>query len=208
MSGPPFPAVHTTASLHTPAGGQYSVLVLRHEGDHAIVARPGGLLEPDGLEVGAAVDITWSGEAGQHLLSAEIVDATGEAGMRTWTLRSTGLPVELDRRAYPRVDLNVPMTLGIVGRWAPLDTCLLVDLSEVGLRARLSRADAEHLDPDVELAIRFTADGVDFTMLGRALRLKAVGAERDLVDVVILFDLTPESRALLRAALAAEDDGA
>ncbi|MFT4265191.1 MAG: PilZ domain-containing protein [Nocardioides sp.] len=180
--------------------------MLRHEGDFAVVARPSGLTVPEGLEIGAAIDVTWSGDAGQQLVPAEIVATTLQSGMQTWTLRPTGTPVELDRRAYPRFGLNIPMTLGIVGQTQALASCLLVDLSEVGLRARLDRVDAEQLDPDVELAIRFTADGVDFNMLGRSLRLKAVGSEVDLVDVVVLFDLTPESRTLLRTALAAEDD--
>ncbi|UDY24467.1 PilZ domain-containing protein [Nocardioides sp. Kera G14] len=200
------PAVNQTVALHTSGGGQYSALVLRHEDGCAVVARPNGLTEPEGLEPTVTIDITWSGDVGQHLVPAEIVAAAVEPGLQTWTLRPIGVALELDRRLFPRIDLNVPMTLGIVGQRTALGTCLLVDLSEVGLRARLDRTEAEQLDADTELAIRFTADGVDFTMLGRALRLKAVGAEEDLVDVVILFDLTADSRALLRAALAAEVD--
>jgi hypothetical protein len=208
MSFSHLPARHKTAALHTPAGGRYSVVVLRHDDELAVVGRPSTLTGHEGLELGAGVDVTWSGEAGEQLIPAEIVRASNEAGLQTWTLRTIGVPVELDRRAFRRVDLNVAMTLGIVGELEPLATCLLVDLSEVGLRARLPRGDAIKLDPDYELAIQFTADGVEFNMLGRPLRLTAVGAAVDLVDVVVLFDLTPDSRALIRTALAATAEDA
>ncbi|WP_300678374.1 PilZ domain-containing protein [Nocardioides sp.] len=203
MSFSHLPAQNKTAALHTSAGGRYSVVVLRHDDELAVVGRPSSLTAAEGLDLGTTIDVTWSGTAGEQLIPAEIVRASTETGLQTWTLRTIGVPVELDRRAFRRVDVNVPMTLGIVGDLEPLATCLLVDLSEVGLRARLPRRDAAQLDPDYELAIQFTADGVEFNMLGRPLRLTAVGADVDLVDVVVLFDLTPDSRALLRTALAA-----
>lgn len=202
----PTPTSNKTASLHTPAGGRFSVVVLHQDDDEVAVGRPTSLTPTEELAPGAELHLTWSGEAGQQLIPIQVLETSTEAGVQTWKLQATGPGVELDRRAYPRVGLNVPMDLGIVGHLTTLTTCLLVDLSEVGLRTRLRRAEAEQLGPELELAIRFTADGVDFNMLGRALRMNAVGAMTDLVDLVVLFDLTPESRTLLRTALAAADE--
>lgn len=207
MSFPLLPRENMPAHLHA-GDAAHQVVVLRHDGALAVVARPLGHAETDPLPLtlGDAAEVTWIGKSGEQLIPVEIVAIGIEDAYETWTLRSAGLPMEFDRRAYPRVDLNVPMTLGIVGQLTPLAECLLADLSEVGLRARLNRTDAAHVAAELELAIEFTADGFDFTMLGRAVRIHAVDGDDDLADVVVVFDLTPEGRALLRTALAAQEE--
>lgn len=197
------PDLGQTATLHASVGGQCAVTVLSVRDDMIVLIRPAGLPEPEGLEVGAVAELMWPAERGVRLVPVRIVESSSPSGARMWTVRAVGPALRIDRRAYDRVPMGTTMSIASVHTGGSPTRCLLVDISEAGLRARMTRTEAHLLGVDEPMRMGLTVDGVGYALLGRVLRTSHVLEEPDSVDVVVLFDVPRVTQDQLRASLAA-----
>lgn len=203
VDGVTLPEVGQTATLHASVGGQCAVTVLSARDGSIVLIRPAGLPEPEELDEGATAELMWPADRGVRLVPVQIVDASSPSGARMWTVRVEGPALRIDRRAYERVPMGTSMSIGSVHAGGPPTRCLLVDISEAGLRARMSRTEAHLLGVDEPMRMGVTVDGAGFALLGRVLRTSTVVEDPDSVDVVVLFDIPRSTQDQLRAALAA-----
>lgn len=197
------PDVGQTATLHASVGGQCAVTVLSTRDDAIVLIRPMGLPEPEELDDGASAELMWPADRGVRLLPVRIVESTSPSGARMWTVRPGGPTLRIDRRAYDRVPMGTSMSIASVHAGGAPIRCLLVDISEAGLRARMSRTEAHLLGVDEPMRMGVTVDGAGYALLGRVLRTSHVVADPDAVDVVVLFDIPRSTQDQLLASLAA-----
>lgn len=197
------PDIGQTATLHASVGGQCAVTVLSARDDLIVLIRPAGLPEPEELEVDAVAELMWPADRGVRLVPVRIIESSSPSGARMWTVRTIGPTLRIDRRAYDRVPMGTPMSIASVHTGGSPTRCLLADISEAGLRARMTRTEAHLLGVDEPMRMGVTIDGSGYALLGRVLRISPVVEDPDAVDVVVLFDLPRVTQDQLRAALAA-----
>lgn len=203
VDGVVLPDIGQTATLHASVGGQCAVTVLSVRGDAIVLIRPMGLPEPEELDEGATAELMWPAERGVRLLPVHIIDSSSPSGARMWTVRVGGPALRIDRRAYERVPMGTTMSIASVHAGGSPTRCLLVDLSEAGLRARMSRTQAHLLGVDEPMRMGVTVDGAGYALLGRVLRTSTVLEDPEMVDVVVLFDIPRSTQDQLLASLAA-----
>ena len=197
------PAIGQTATLHASVGGQCAVTVLSAAETAIVLIRPAGMPEPEALDAGARAELMWPGNRGVRLLPVLVVEVSSPSGARMWTVRPRGQALRIDRRAYERVEMGTSMSIASVNASGRPTRCLLVDVSEAGLRARMTPEQAEQLDVDDPMRMGLTIDGSGYALLGRVLRTSVVVEDPDAVDVVVLFDVPRSTQEQLRASLSA-----
>jgi hypothetical protein len=203
VDGVVLPDIGQTATLHASVGGQCAVTVLSVRGDALVLIRPMGLPEPEELDEGATAELMWPADRGVRLLPVQILEASSPSGARMWTVRVSGPALRIDRRAYERVPMGTSMSIASVHAGGSPTRCLLVDISEAGLRARMSRTEAHLLGVDEPMRMGVTVDGAGYALLGRVLRTSTVVEDPDSVDVVVLFDIPRSTQDQLLGSLAA-----
>lgn len=201
VDGVVLPAIGQTATLHASVGGQCAVTVLGASDASLVLVRPAGLPEPEDLEPGSNAELMWPADRGVRLLPVTITESSSHSGARVWSVRPSGPVLRIDRRAYARVMMGTSMSFASVSAGGSPTRCLLVDISEAGLRARMTTAEAEGLDVDEPMRMGVTVDGNGYALIGRVLRASPVVGETDVVDVVVLFDVPRSTQDQLRGSL-------
>jgi hypothetical protein len=159
---------------------------------------PGNL---QGETVGTPYVVRWSTERGLHDVTVRYLgrERIGPAVLG-WRLRVSGPVTKLQRRAYARVDVAVPVEFAVLAapgrepaRGAGSATILrglTVNLSEGGVLATLEPAGPLPLDAPVVL--RFDLGGQRFVLSGRIVRVQPAPGRPGLVGVAVRFD-TPDA---------------
>ncbi|CAN5229372.1 MAG: PilZ domain-containing protein [Nocardioides sp.] len=118
-------------------------------------------------------------------------------------LLATGLgePEKAQRRAHMRIPMGTSMKLNVI-EGLPQTSCILVDISEAGLRAEVPADLAPRMSVGAPAQAGFGVGGTGFMLTGTVHRIadQARAEAPGTRDVVVLFDI-PENtqRALARA---------
>jgi hypothetical protein len=151
--------------------------------------------------VGERLVLSWGTRSGTATLPAKVVDTSVQPSPR-WRVQVEDKPVNLERRAFVRLNAQLPLALRAKDR---LITATLRDISEGGLRCRFAGAAGVEAGDEVEVAVEL--HGWTLTTAAAVLRVLAVndGHRDDRHELaLLLLDLSEAQAARIRRYIFAE----
>ncbi|MDH2414872.1 PilZ domain-containing protein [Nocardioides sp. CER19] len=166
------------------------------------VARPFDLPLDGGPTTGSPLELTWGSDGGSFSLPVELAETVRDGHVALWVVTPKGEATRSQRRAHFRLDLDGDVALTVQDE--AFDGHL-VDVSEAGLRVRLTPQDARAFRPGSPVTAAFEIRQERFGVAGRVLRSwpSARANGDDATDVVLVLELPePQARDLRRAMMA------
>lgn len=206
MNAPPTYEPPGTNSLLTVDIGGLSANIAagvasRVEGQFAgdlLIAAPRFTGDLDPVRAGLPVLLRWVGPRGALSLATELVEVR-RGQLTIWRVRPVGQVLISQRRDFARAPLSTPITLvPVVEELVLVTTGSLVDLSEGGLRARVS---GRPFISGTAVEAHLELEGVPVTFEAQVLRSGDFDRTSETHEVVLLIVAGPHGERIRRVVL-------
>jgi hypothetical protein len=155
-----------------------------HDAGDLLIAAPRYAGDLDPVRAGLPVVLRWVGPRGALSLATELVEVR-RGQLTTWRVRPVGQVLISQRRDFARAPLSTPITLvPVVADLVLVTTGSLVDLSEGGLRARVS---GRPLVSGTAVEAHLELDGEPVTFAAEVLRSGEFDRTSETHEVVLLI---------------------
>ena len=168
VASPPWPGLHTRVDVFGPACDTWlPSLVEDRDGGLLQLAIPNapGTIVPVVAEPGDLLMVHWATPRGAVQVNCRLRHVR-RSGLPSWSVQALALPVVRERRAYVRIEVNLPLLLMPQLGEPPLEGWA-VDLSEGGMRV-VTRDD--ELDIGRRLLLEMDIDGETVFVHAEVLR--------------------------------------
>jgi hypothetical protein len=199
------PAPHSPLVLRDLEGHVWQSRLEALEDDTLTVARPFDLPLEDSPAPGARLEVSWTADDAAYSMPAGLVETIREGRVGLWVVSRQGETTRAQRRAHFRLALDGSVALALAdGSLGEVRGGHLVDVSEAGLRVRVTPAEAEPYVPGAEVAAVFEVRQERFEVQGSVLRTTPSQRSNGdpATDVVVVLELSePQARDLRRVLM-------
>lgn len=202
------PEVHRLVTIFDGEGRQFRSRIEEVLDGVLVLARPLDLPVEHEFGIGESMQVSWPDPTGITSATTELLESRLQGHIGLWVVRVLGDYRREQRRRYVRVPAMGPVRLGLIAAESgePLAqvTGHLVRISEAALRCAVEVAEAGELAPDMALVADFSLSGKDFTLTASVLKLEPCRQDKNVLEVVAIFQIDEDEAATLRRWVFAE----